>query len=118
VVINYPKSSESVVAYEDLLDTTCDLYSEMMFATLSQLHGHDVYLNKNYDFIVDNHISEVKSIHDKFDIKKLDLNSSPWLQMSLPNSFTIDSIKELISSQVTRNKWICHLEKAIKKQTS
>jgi hypothetical protein len=116
VLINYSKSSESVTAYEDLLDSTCDLYSEMMFAVLSQLGGHNVTLDKDKDFIVDNYVAEVKSIHDRLDIRRLDANAGQWLQMSLPDLFTVDDLKNLICDQVRREKWICHLKKAIKKQ--
>jgi hypothetical protein len=115
-LINYSQSSESVSAYEDLLDSTSDLYSEMMFAVLSQLSSHNVTLNKDKDFIVDNYIAEVKSIHDRFDIKRLDANAGQWLQMSIPDLFTADDLKNLICDQVRREKWICHLKKAIKNQ--
>jgi hypothetical protein len=116
VLIKYSKASESIAAYEDLLDTTCDFYSEMMFAVLSRLAGHNVSLNKSNDFVVDNNIAEVKSIHDKFDVNKSDPNSSPFLQMSLPDPFTIADLKDMISGQVRRGKWISHLKKAIQKQ--
>ena len=56
----YYKSSESPNAYEDLLNTTSDFHSEMMFAVLSH-DCHQVSLNKKDDFVIDSNIAEVKS---------------------------------------------------------
>jgi hypothetical protein len=46
VINRYSKASESCKAYEDLLNTTSDFSSEMMFVVLSHRNGHDVSLNK------------------------------------------------------------------------
>ena len=54
-----------------------------MFAVLSHIFDHNVSLNKNNDFVIDNNIAEVKSIHDKFDNKILDKDLGPILKMSL-----------------------------------
>ncbi len=117
VLLNkYPKASQSIDAYEDLLNTTSDFYSEMMFAVLSQESRHDVSMNKKNDFVIDNNVAEVKSIHDKFDIKYLDADLNSILGMSLPDTFGIGDIKHTICTQVMRDKWIYHLSKAIRKQ--
>jgi hypothetical protein len=107
--------SEASQAYEDLLNSTSDFYSEMMFAVLSHKFGHNVSFNKTNDFIIDKNIAEVKSIHDKFDKKILDKDSS-ILKMSLRDNFGYEDLLDIIYHQITRKKWVDHLERAIKKQ--
>ena len=112
----HSKASESIEAYEDLLNTTSDFYTEIMFAVLSQLSGYNISLNKTNDFVVDNKVAEVKSIHDIFDTNLLDKNARPFLQMSLTTNFSLHDLKQTIAEQVSRNKWKYHISKAIKKQ--
>jgi hypothetical protein len=38
--------SESIWSYEDLLNSTSDLHSELMFASICQIRGMDVTLNR------------------------------------------------------------------------
>jgi hypothetical protein len=116
VIKKYSKASESSEAYDDLLNTISDFRSEMMFAVLSHKNGHNVSLNKRNDFVIDNNIAEVKSIHDKFDKKILDKDSNLILKLSLHDHFSYDDVKDIIYNQITRKKWIYHLNKAIKKQ--
>ena len=117
VLLNkYPKASQSINAYEDLLDTQSDFYSEMMFAVLGQQSHHNISMNKKSDFLIDNIVAEVKSIHDEFDSKNLDADLNPILGMSLPNSCGIKDLKDIICTQVMRDKWKSHLGKAIRKQ--
>jgi hypothetical protein len=116
VLNSYSRTSEAFRAYENLLNSTSDFYSELMFAVLSHKFDHDVSFNKSNDFVIDNNIAEVKSIHDKFDMKILDKDSSSMLRKSLPDSFCYEDMLDTISQQITRKKWIYHLKTAIKKQ--
>lgn len=88
----------------------------MMFAMLSSIFGHNVSLNKSNDFVIDNCIAEVKSIHDKFDKKILDEDLDSILKMLLPDNFGYEDLLDIICQQITREKWVCHLKRAIKKQ--
>jgi hypothetical protein len=116
VLDEYNKSSESQEAYEDLLNTTSDYYSEMMFAVLSQENCHQVSLNKKNDFVIDSNIAEVKSIHDKFDIKLLDQDPKSLLKMSIPDNFDMNNLKDILGNQIRRSKWLSHMKRAIRKQ--
>jgi len=115
VLNSFSRASEASRAYEDLLNSTSDFYSELMFGVLSHKFGHNVSFNKSNDFVIDNNIAEVKSIHDKFDKKILDKDSSSILKMSLPD-LGYEDMLDIIYQQITRKKWICHLKRAIKKQ--
>lgn len=115
-VKKYRRSSDSVKAYEDLINTAWDLYSEMMFAAISRSNGFPVTLNKTDDFVITNNIAEVKSIHDRIDRESMDKRSDSLLVKSLADSFNMNNLKQLIGHQITRNKWIRHLKKAIEEQ--
>ena len=52
-------------------------------------------MDKNNDFVIDNNVAEIKSIHDKFDIKNLDTNLNSILRVSLPDSFSINDLKDI-----------------------
>lgn len=112
----YRRSSDSMIAYEDLLNTAWDLYSEMMFAAISRSNDFPVVLNKADDFVIMNNIAEVKSIHDRIDRESMDKRLDSLLVKSLADSFNINDLKQLIGHQITRNKWIRLLKKAIEEQ--
>ena len=116
VLNQYSRSSQSIDTYEDLLNSTSDSYSEMMFAVLSHHTGYQVFLNKKNDFVINSNIAEVKSIHDKFDTNLLDQDSGRILRMSISNGFGMKELRDIFSEQLLRVKWLCHLKKAIKKQ--
>jgi hypothetical protein len=63
VIDKFKLTSESMKSYEDLLNSSCDFYSELMFASICQIKGLDVRLNKLNDFVINGQIAEVKSIH-------------------------------------------------------
>jgi hypothetical protein len=88
----------------------------MMFAVISQENGHQVSLNKKNDFVIDSNIAEVKSIHDKFDINLLDRDPNSLLKMSIPDNFDMNNLKDILGNQIRRVKWLCHMERAIRKQ--
>jgi hypothetical protein len=108
-------ASESMRSYEDLLNSTCDLYSELMFASICKTKGMDVKLNEVNDFLIDNQIAEVKSIHDDYNRAHFDLNDD-LLTKSITNSYRIEDLQDEISTQLLQPKWHDHLSKAISKQ--
>ena len=87
-----------------------------MFAVLSHKDSHNISFNRNDDFVIDNGLAEVKSIHDKFVKEALDKDSHYILKKSLPDNFGYDDVKEIICDQITREKWKYHLNHAIKKK--
>ncbi len=72
-----------------------------MFAVLSHKDSHNISFNRNDDFVIDNGLAEVKSIHDKFVKEALDKDSHYILKKSLPDNFGYDDVKEIICDQIT-----------------
>jgi hypothetical protein len=105
-------ASESKKSYEDLLNSTFDLYSELMFASICQIRGLDVTLNEVNDFVINGREAEVKAIHDDYNRTDFDENNR-LLTKSLPNSYRIDDLYDEISDQLVRKKWCDHLSKAV-----
>ncbi len=105
-------ASESMRSYEDLLNSTCDFYSELMFASICNIGGLDVTFNKANDFLINGQVAEVKAIHDDYNRTDFEQNNS-LLTKSLPNSYRINDLKDEISEQLDRKKWCDHLSKAV-----
>ena len=112
VLNEFNLASESMRSYEDLLNSTCDFYSELMFASICNIGGLDVTFNKANDFLINGQVAEVKAIHDDYNRTDFEQNNS-LLTKSLPNSYRINDLKDEISEQLDREKWRDHLSKAV-----
>jgi hypothetical protein len=75
----------------------------------------DVTLNSANDFVINNQIAEVKSIHGDFSRAHFDQKNGLLIK-SIPNSYSINDLDYDISRQLIRKKWFEHLSKAIGKQ--
>lgn len=104
--------SESMRSYEDLVNSTCDFYSELMFASICNIDGLDVTFNKANDFLINGQVAEVKTIHDDYNRTNFEQNNS-LLTKSIPNSYRINDLKDELSEQLDRKKWCDHLSKAV-----
>ncbi|HET7285108.1 MAG TPA: hypothetical protein VFI70_10520, partial [Nitrososphaeraceae archaeon] len=115
VIDKFNLTSESMKSYEDLLNSSCDFYSELMFASICQINGLDVGLNKLNDFVINGQIAEVKSIHDNYNRTYFDENKG-LLTKSITDSYRIDDLLDQISTKLLQKKWFDHLSTAIGKQ--
>lgn len=79
------------------------------------MRGIDVTLNKINDFVVNNQIAEVKSIHDDYNRSEFD-QTNGLLTKSIPNSYRIADLFDEICTKLLQKKWYDHLSKAIAKQ--
>jgi len=104
-----------MMSYEDLLNSTSDFYSELMFASICNIGGLDVTFNKANDFLINGQVAEVKAIHDDYNRTDFEQNNS-LLTKLLPNSYLIEDLNDEISEQLDRKKWHQHLSKAVFKQ--
>lgn len=100
----------------DLLNSTSDFGSELMFVYLCHSNGYYISIVGEHDFVINNEVSaEVKTIHDRLNKKQISLISNLVIK-TLPDGFTPDDLKNEIVAQITRKKWICHLKEAINHQ--
>jgi len=95
------------MSYEDLLNSTSDFYSELMFASICNIGGLDVTFNKANDFLINGQVAEVKAIHDDYNRTDFEQNNS-LLTKLLPNSYLIEDLNDEISEQLDRKKWHQH----------
>lgn len=100
----------------DLLNSTSDFCSELMFVYLCHSNGYYISIAGKHDFIINNEVSaEVKTIYDMMNKKQITLISN-LVKKTLPDGFTPDDLLNEIVTQITRKKWICHLKEAINHQ--
>jgi hypothetical protein len=75
----------------------------------------NVIFNEKNDFVVTDHVAEVKSIHDDYNRVQFEQNNG-LLTKSIHYSYKVDDLLDEISTKLLQNKWCNHLAKAIGKQ--
>jgi len=113
----YCKVSEASAAYSDLLNSTKDFYSELMFASILEQNGNHIRFDNTSDLILNYIIGQVKTIHDKIIYSEMEENSIV-AYLSGKDGDTLDKIKEFVSIEIYKLKWIDHLINAIRRKGS